>query len=112
MTLTTEMALMAAEAIEYAGESVSYVPAGGDARSIRAVVNRTDAAGLGVAGEAVSPQITVAVLNDETDGISSDEVDTGGDKITLALRLGETAQSRRITRIVQQDAATLIVEVR
>jgi len=54
--------------------------------------------------------LEVGVRNDASAGISSRELDTGGDKLSLPLRYGRTARTVRITRILRQDAAYLILE--
>jgi hypothetical protein len=50
-----------------------------------------------------SQSIVVRVLNNSTTGISSTEIETGGDEIAVALRLGETSVRRAIVR-VQADS--------
>lgn len=93
------------------GETVTYKPDGGSPRQITAVVHRgrPDLVGL----DGVSPLLTVHVQNDDTDGISSDEIDIGaGDAITVAERIGETARDHRITKILQQDEGMLELELR
>ena len=54
--------------------------------------------------------LVIHVRNDAALGISSAEVDLGGDKVDLALRLGLAAQPHSIARIVSQDAGMLVLE--
>jgi hypothetical protein len=96
--------------LEIFGESATYKPAGGGSRSIQAIIDRDDAAAL--VGLANSPLLIVRVKNSTTEGISASEIDTGGDKINLVVRLGETAQDRNITRILSQDQGMLELETR
>ncbi len=97
-------------------ESVTYVPnsyfgeAARDDRSIAALVIRNG-------HETSEDDVTiysfeVTVANDSTLGISSDEINLGGDKIKIPPRDGKTAQDRTITRIVEQDHAMLVLECR
>jgi len=91
------------------GETVNYIPRVGQNRSITVLVDResvTDVAGLNY-GRA--PELTILVKNSATAGITADEIDTGGDKIELAIREGESAQERRITNISFNDATSLTI---
>ena len=89
------------------GEEVTYTPRVGDAREINAQVQRevreTDEDYQG----SLVPSIIVEVRNSATLGISSDEVNTGGDKITLAERIGGTARAMLITEVLSQDAGIM-----
>jgi len=76
---------------------VTYFPATGEARKIQAVVNY--------------PGPEVLVKNSSSDGIASDEVDTGGDKIKMAPRDGKVPVLMRITRIISQDAGMMKLKV-
>ena len=81
-------------------------------RSISAVVIRETIAVLGEDGDAVLPVFEEHVANDSTNGISSSEIDLGGDQIALAPRDGKTAERKTITRLMQQDHAMLVLECR
>ena len=94
------------------GETIVYKPRGGGSRSIEAVVTRAGAEGLGGAPAGNAPLSNILVKNDSTEGISSSEIDTGGDKVTIAHRIGDTAQDRRITNIIGQDCGMMTLEVR
>lgn len=50
-------------------------------------------------GDVQSHSIVVRVLNDSTLGISATEVETGGDEISVSLRLGETPERRAVVRV-------------
>jgi len=92
-------------------ETVKYYPSSGDSRQISAVVSRGDPAGLpGVDGGSYVI-CGVLVKNDAAAGISSEKIDTGGDKIELAKRVGETAVKMRITKIIDQDAGMMLLAV-
>lgn len=93
------------------GESVVYRPRTGAARTIRAIVDRQSYAAIPGLSQGIGPNVTVHVLNSATLGISSTELDTGGDKMDVALRLGKTAETRVIARLVGHDAGMLDLEL-
>lgn len=74
------------------GEEVTYYPTGGNPRTIDALVDRNN-----------PPVFEIRTKNSDCDGISSSEVNTGGDEIKFALRTGETAVRRVIIRV--EDAS-------
>lgn len=92
------------------GEDIVYLPIGGGSRSIRAVVTRERPAQF-TTSRAKTPKLIIHVANNSTIGISSTEIDKGGDQVTVAVRLGETAQNKRITKIIGQDAGMLKLEI-
>lgn len=100
------------EFLETFGEDIKYLPAGGGQREIVAIVDRGQPAPLDGAPHGHSPLLTISVANDSTTGISSSEIDTGGDKVELAVRIGETVQQRRITKVLSQDAGMMKLEIR
>lgn len=85
------------------GESITYYPVAGGSRIITGMVLREELTVVGELGDVQSQSIVVRVLNDSTNGISSTEIETGGDEIGVALRLGEAAERRAIVR-VQADS--------
>lgn len=97
-------------------ETVTYIPHRffGEAlradREIQAVVIR-DRYIINTDGFRI-PIWEVHVYNNSTDGIASDEIDTGGDMIELPPRDGKEAESRTITDIVSQDHGMLVLECR
>jgi len=99
-------------------ESVSYYPHrfyGDEVRAVRvinAVVFREQIAVLNEDVETVAPVYQVHVANDSTTGISSDELDTGGDQILLPPRDGKTAELKTITQLLTQDHGMLVLECR
>lgn len=93
-------------------EDIKYLPAGGGQREIRAIIDREPPTDLDGAPHGQAPRCTITVANNSTTGISSSEIDTGGDKVELAMRMGETVQQRRITKIASQDAGMMTLEVR
>jgi len=92
-------------------EYVTYVPASGSARRIRAVIYRPGPEQLpGVAGGS-RPAIEVLVKNDSTAGIASDEIDRGGDKIQIAPTVNKKPVTMRIAELINHDAGCLLLKV-
>lgn len=94
------------------GEPGTYLPRGGGERAITIIVDREGVSGLGAAPAGQSASWIVTVKNSSTEGVSTSELDTGGDKIKFANRLGETPIGRRIIRIVSQDTGMMQLELR
>ena len=82
------------------------------ARTINAVVIREQVAAYQNDVETILPVFEVHVANDATTGISSEELDTGGDQIEFPARDGQTAERRTIVRLTTQDHGMLVLECR
>lgn len=80
-------------------------------RSISALVNRERPGPLDEVPQGHAPLLTIKVVN-STSGIATSEIDLGKDKIELPVRLGESAQQRRLAKILSQDAGMMKLEVR
>ena len=66
------------------GETVTYVPRSGSARTVQASVVRTPPARIqGVPIQVKSAKAEALVLNDASLGVAESEVDTGADKLTV-----------------------------
>ena len=81
-------------------------------RTIKAVVIREQIAVIGEEGDTVAPVWQVHVANDNTLGISSAELDMGGDQIALPPRDGKDAVRKTITQLLIQDHGMLVLECR
>lgn len=98
-------------------ETVTYYPHrfGADTyrepRAIVAVVFRESFQSL-PEDETVAPMFMVHVANSAATGISSDEIDIGGDQIEFPPRDGQSAQRRTVTRILTQDHGMMELECR
>ncbi len=99
-------------ALDVFGETIFYHPYGGGSREILAIVTREQTEGLDGAPHGHSPLVTIEVANDSTTGITSAEVDRGGDTVELPVNVGETTKLRKITKIISQDAGMIKLEVR
>jgi len=94
------------------GETIVYYPNGDVSRQILAIVDRKPPEKLDDAPYGAAPLMTITVANNQTAGISSKQVDTGLDKVELAVRIGQAVQQRMLTGIISQDAGMLTLEVR
>lgn len=82
-------------------------------RTINAVVFRRSLQTVGEdGGETVTPMFEVHVANNPVTGISSVELDKGGDKISFPIRDGLLASPRTIVDITEQDHGMLVLECR
>jgi hypothetical protein len=113
--LFTAMALSPLE--QEFGETVVYCPRTGGQRTITAVhVERHPPQEFPDVPRALGPQIIVTVENDSTTGISSAEVDIGGDEIIVSWRQGATdpvfgPANRRIKKLIDDQAGQCRLEV-
>lgn len=82
------------------GETVSFTPRLGTARSILAIVHRRMPQPFPGSG-AMGNVIDVWIKNHATEGATS--IDIGGAKIELPPRIGDAAEPYRISEIVEQD---------
>jgi len=94
------------------GEAVVYRPRAGQPRPIRALVDRSPPAPVAEAPGALAPRIRLVVRNDDRLGVSSREVDTGGDRVEVAVRLGRAPESLAVVRVAAQDAGLVELEAR
>lgn len=93
------------------GEPVVYVPRDGAERPITlAIVDRSPPERTGPNGM-VAYKIELTVPNDLASGITSAELDTGGDQVRLALENGGDIQLRRITNRIQDSGGMLVVAI-
>ncbi len=89
-------------------ETVTYYPEGGGSREIQAAVERgvvSDIAG------GRTPMAMMLVTNDATLGITSAELDRGGDRIAYPVNIGEDATIRPAKQMPSQTAGMIILEV-
>ena len=87
----------------FSGASVYYIPRSGSSRQIRATVDyQVESPGISrqTGGR---PHLVILVKNDPVTGISSYEIDTGGDKLQISLRYGRTVRNVKIRKILDHD---------
>ena len=94
------------------GEAVIYLPAAGGPRAITAIVQRGQVQREGAAPYGFGPALSIQVANDVVDGITADELNTGGDQVTIPVKLGDTATDRRLTNLENNDDDMIEIEVR
>ena len=92
-------------------ETVVYKPRVGATRSILAVVDRDMPQNPGMVQRGGTDRLRIVVINSATDGISSGELDMGGDQITVARRIGEVASDLRIVAKTIEDRGVLELEL-
>jgi len=93
-------------------ESVVYHPRLSSCRHIDAVVIRDPLAIFGPDGDDVLPSFEIHVANDVTTGITSEELNCGGDYLEFAIRVGQPNSMRSITRLISHDEGMLVLECR
>lgn len=94
------------------GETVAYYPADGDPREIKAIVKRMPPQPLSGTIRAKTEVWQVIVANDADLGIASDAFDANGDEIGFTRRVGGSESRRTAVRLVQHNAAVLVLETR
>ena len=98
--------------LEDFGETVTYYNRDGDARDIKAIVVRDALEVLSEAGDVTSLSFAVHVVNSAALGISSEEIDRGGDMIEFPSQIGQEATRRSIVRILEHDEGMISIECR
>jgi hypothetical protein len=98
---------------DHFAETVTYYPhryrnATRSPREIKAVVVRNQVATYNPE-ETIMVEFEVRVANSATTGISSSELDTGGDQIELAARVGETPTKRSVQYLTEHDSGMLVL---
>ena len=93
-------------------EPVVYYKKTGKARPIYAVVVRDALAILPEDGDTVTPVFEIHVANDIVEGISSEELNLGGDMIAFAVRVGQAVERREIIRLLGHDEGMLHLQCR
>lgn len=93
-------------------EPVTYYKKTGKARAIFMVVIRDALAILPEDGDTVTPVFELHGANDIVKGISSEELNLGGDMIAFAPRVGQPVQRRTITKLLAHDEGGITLECR
>ena len=81
-------------------------------REIKAVIDRNPSLTQAETGRDMTGVFSIWVSNSATDGISSDEIDTGGDQLLIAKRIGQTPELVQINNIRWQDEGMMLLECR
>lgn len=88
-------------------KSVYYVPRGGSSRLIKAIVDYSSETVMAGLKGGNRPHMEILVRNNAVHGISSKEINTGGDKIQISMRYGRSVRTVRIVKIIYQDRGML-----
>jgi hypothetical protein len=101
--------MAAAEVVRESASATTmvYLPRSGGSRTIEAIVEYPGPDLLNGLRGGSRPHLEILVDNDDTTGISSRELDTGGDKAQLSLRRGRTVKTVRLVELLAQDRAML-----
>lgn len=91
------------------GETVTYTPAVGSARSVSAVVMREPLERRQEALNGVRERIVCYLRNDATLGVLASGVNRSGDTITVAWKRGGTTKVYRVVEVIEQDAGMVKV---
>lgn len=83
---------------------VTYFPESGTARRIEAVIERPGPEGN-------REVVELLVKNDSSSGISTSEIDTGGDKVEVSQRTNKRPVQLRIVEVLHHDAAMLKIKL-
>lgn len=90
--------------IGYFGEDLVYLPASGaEGRPIKGIVERGAMEILAEIGDHATQAIIVQVLSHGVRGILASEIDTGGDRIRVALRIGDLPVDRPIVKVIDDS---------
>lgn len=97
------------------GEEINILPKNG-ARvdGIWAIVNRSPKATISeITGSRPTINMRIVVRNSSTLGINLLTLNTGGDRVEVAKRYGDTTlESRQIANVLNQDGGMIVLEVR
>jgi hypothetical protein len=91
---------------------VTYTPRSGSPRTVQAQVDYEGHEDFAPFVTAPRPEVLVTVANNTTTGISSAEIDRGGDKLSVPPRYGRGSVTVRIVEIAHQDDSSLLLRCR
>jgi hypothetical protein len=95
------------------GETIVYRNKAGVARPITGIVDRAPAEVFNAAGDLVlSPELTIRVHNDSTLGITATELNTGGDKVDVAVKTGADRTTRSLVLLLNSDGGVTEIAVK
>jgi len=93
-------------------ETATYYSYKGGERIVEVVIERQQIQVLPEDGDNNTPVFMVHVANDPVTGITSDELNIGGDRMAFADRVGGAIRERTITRLLNHDEGMLELECR
>jgi len=92
-------------------EGVVYLPFNGDARPISAIIDRSPPAQFEAVDNTRMGEVLISVFNDCETGISSTELNVGGDRVLISLRKGKEPQSRLIALLEDDSGGVCVLRV-
>lgn len=111
-SIRTDAVSVFLKADEFA-ETIVYNPRGGGSRTILAIVDREPPSLFDELGNVLSVSFMVYVANDQALGITSTEIDVGGDKVRIAEAVNDLAlKVCTILRVMDNDNGMLQLAVR
>ena len=93
-------------------ETATYQPYGSVEREVKIIVERQQIQILPEDNDTNTPVFLVHVANNAITGITSDELNIGGDRLAFADRVGEPIRERTIMRLLNHDEGMLELECR
>lgn len=94
-------------------ETVIYMPRGGGSRTILAIVDREPPALMDDAGNMLALSFMLYVANSGSEGITAQEIDTGGDRVLIAARVNDVQKKTcTIVRVMDNDNGMLQLAVK
>jgi len=94
------------------GETVVIRPKTGGCSERTATVDRQPPAVWDAVGNAVAVSLMVHLHNDEDTGWAAEQINTGGDKIDVALRYGAALTTHVVFQLVTSDGGITTIAVR
>lgn len=82
------------------GETFEYLQGGTDCREVTGLVERNQVAIMAEVGEILSQSIIIRVANSDVDGIAANSIDSGRDKVVIALSEDGEAVPRSIVQVL------------
>jgi hypothetical protein len=94
-------------------ETVVYLPRGGGSRTILAIVDREPPTLMDDAGNVMALSFMLYVANSGSDGITAQEIDTGGDRVKIGAKVNDLVQKTcTILRVMDNDHGMLQLAIK
>ncbi len=94
------------------GECVTYCKFDGTQRTVAAIVNRDPPTAIDAVEYAITEEIVISVYNCEDSGISSTEIDVGGDSILVSKRNGKPPVRMAVAVLEDDSGRTCVIRLR
>jgi hypothetical protein len=95
------------------GEPVTYHFRGGGERELKAIIDRDPPAIYDAGGNVVMPEFTIRFSQQCGGGIKANEIDTGGDEVSLIAKIGEMIPVRKtVLQMQSQDSGVIVLALK